>query len=212
VEIKGETLAGDSRDAAYRRRILDAARKLLELNGIDNVNMRQIAQEAGVGQGTLYRRYQHPGEIYSDLMRTSLLQFIEELEAERDRMVSGGSVSALEGMYELIVRALQYIDDNAELLAAIRCLYAGKKTLILHKTPIMKRLHDLLQSQLELAERYGETSPIDPAVTAGFLVALLSPELYMYYRDTEGLGKDRYLAGIRRLFIDGLRKQGRVRE
>ncbi|WP_276356144.1 TetR/AcrR family transcriptional regulator [Cohnella caldifontis] len=208
MENKNETEAKESRDSEYRRRILDAARKLLEQNGPDNVNMYQIAQEAGIGQGTLYRRYNHPGEIYGDLMRTSLQRFLDELEAFRDRMVSAGSASALEGLYELIVRSLQYIDDNAELLALIRCMYAGKKSLILSKTPMMQRLHDLLKSQLELAERNGETPPIDPAGTAGFLLAVLTPEQYLYYRDTAALGKDRYLAGIRRLFIDGLRIRG----
>ena len=45
------------------RRLLDAARRLFDTNGVDAVSMTQIAQEAGVGKGTLYRNFDNKVEL-----------------------------------------------------------------------------------------------------------------------------------------------------
>lgn len=45
-------------DAARNRvRILDAAERLFARHGVGNVSMDQVAAEAGVGKGTLFRRF-----------------------------------------------------------------------------------------------------------------------------------------------------------
>ena len=43
--------------ARNRRRILTAARLLVERNGADAVTMDDVATAAGVGKGTLFRRF-----------------------------------------------------------------------------------------------------------------------------------------------------------
>jgi AcrR family transcriptional regulator len=48
----------ERRDAAINRaRILEAARRLLEKEGFDSVSLERVAEEAGVGKGTVYRRF-----------------------------------------------------------------------------------------------------------------------------------------------------------
>ena len=72
----------ERRDAAeHRRRILDVAQRLFAQHGVDAVSMHQIALAAGIGQGTLYRRYRHKGELCMDLMREHHEQFAEEVAA-----------------------------------------------------------------------------------------------------------------------------------
>ncbi|WP_123042934.1 TetR/AcrR family transcriptional regulator [Cohnella candidum] len=201
-----ETDAKDQRDAEYRRRILEAARALVDRNGIDSVNMYQIAQEAGIGQGTLYRRYEHAGEIYSDMLRESVEHFLQELESWH--APSASAASALERLDDAIGRLIHYIDDNVVFLSTINCLYAGKKTFLPHKRPITQRLQGIFQDLLNDAVRQGETGELDVTLTANFLLAALSPEQYLHHRESLGYDKDMYLAGIRRLFIEGLRKRG----
>ena len=46
--------------------------------------MHQIALAAGIGQGTLYRRYRHKGELCMDLMRERHERFVEEITALLD--------------------------------------------------------------------------------------------------------------------------------
>lgn len=54
-------LAGVRREradaAANRRRILDAARRLLRARGADGLTMQAVATEAGVGKGTVFHRF-----------------------------------------------------------------------------------------------------------------------------------------------------------
>src|SRR4051794_8640134 len=60
----------ERRDAAeHRRRILIAARALFAAQGIDATNMTEIARTAHIGQGTLYRRFAHKGELCEALMK-----------------------------------------------------------------------------------------------------------------------------------------------
>src|SRR2546423_15647880 len=70
----------ERRDAMeHRRRILEVARHLFAEQGVDFVSMHQIAMAAGIGQGTLYRRYAHKGELCMDLLHERHEQFMEEI-------------------------------------------------------------------------------------------------------------------------------------
>lgn len=58
--------------AENRQRILNAALKLFEQNGVEQVSMNQIAIEAQIGPGTLYRRYRNKGELCLDLTQDNI--------------------------------------------------------------------------------------------------------------------------------------------
>src|SRR5687767_10053615 len=50
--------APERADAARNRvKILDAARGLVDRHGIENVSMDMLAEAAGVGKGTIFRRF-----------------------------------------------------------------------------------------------------------------------------------------------------------
>ncbi|MEO9176463.1 MAG: helix-turn-helix domain-containing protein, partial [Gaiellales bacterium] len=56
-------------DAARNRaRVLDAAARLFAAEGVDAVSMEEVAREAGVGKGTLYRRYADKGALSAALI------------------------------------------------------------------------------------------------------------------------------------------------
>lgn len=70
----------ERRDAAENReRILNAARKLFADHSVNEVSMHQIAQAAGIGQGTLYRRFAHKGELCNALMMDRAACFMQEV-------------------------------------------------------------------------------------------------------------------------------------
>ncbi|WP_245572655.1 TetR/AcrR family transcriptional regulator [Actinokineospora enzanensis] len=76
-------LVHERADAARnRRRILVAAQRLFAQRGVDTVTMDQIASAAGVGKGTLFRRFGDKSGLAAALL--------EEGERElRERVVSG---------------------------------------------------------------------------------------------------------------------------
>src|SRR4051794_34272066 len=54
--------------ARNREKLLCAARRLFAERGPDRVSMDEIAQEAGVGKGTLFRRFQSRGGLMRALL------------------------------------------------------------------------------------------------------------------------------------------------
>jgi AcrR family transcriptional regulator len=59
-----------------RERLLTAAAELFRRRGLD-VSMEDIAHEAGVGVGTLYRRFRNRDELIDALFHTRLAEFTE---------------------------------------------------------------------------------------------------------------------------------------
>ena len=66
VATLGGVVQEERRDAAgSRRKLLGAARRLFKSQGVDAVSMHKVGRAASVGQGTLYRRFEHEGALCS---------------------------------------------------------------------------------------------------------------------------------------------------
>jgi AcrR family transcriptional regulator len=77
------------RDAAEnRRRLLDAAATVFSERGLD-AGVEEIARVAGVGMGTLYRRFPTKDALISELVRQLLTDLVAMARAARD--VTDGS-------------------------------------------------------------------------------------------------------------------------
>jgi AcrR family transcriptional regulator len=63
--------------ARNRRKVLDAAQRLFERHGVANVSMDAIAREAGVGKGTLFRRFGDRATLALSVLEESERQFQE---------------------------------------------------------------------------------------------------------------------------------------
>src|SRR5215471_4341859 len=87
----------ERRDAAeHRQRILEVARHLFAEQGVEAVSMHQIALAAGIGQGTLYRRYAHKGELCMDLVHEHYEQFIEEIATQLEAAATSPALERLD--------------------------------------------------------------------------------------------------------------------
>ena len=105
VQPEGESRP-ERRDAAENReRILAAAERLFEARGVSAVSMAEIAQAAGVGKGTLYRRFCNKGELCLALMDSQLRAFQDERLGEMREMAAAGVayLAQLERFLEALV-------------------------------------------------------------------------------------------------------------
>ena len=65
-------------DAARNRlKILEAAERLIAQHGIENVSMDMLAQEAGVGKGTIFRRFGDRASLALSLLDEHVQAFQE---------------------------------------------------------------------------------------------------------------------------------------
>ncbi|MGG1516137.1 TetR/AcrR family transcriptional regulator [Paenibacillus oryzisoli] len=191
------------RDHEYRQRILSAARTLLTTQDLESVTMHQIAKESGVGQGTLYRRYPHIGDICSDLIKSTTQQFVGEME---ERYGSLGPDDRGLAVLETCLRDfITFVDKHVSPLAMISSMHAADKRhhTILQK-PFFVRLHGLIVPLLERAVAQGDIEPLDVTLTANIILLSLMPEPYLFHKNNLGYTKESFIDGICRLFVKGL--------
>ncbi|MDP6560525.1 MAG: TetR/AcrR family transcriptional regulator [Candidatus Binatia bacterium] len=65
--------------------IMRAALKLFVEKGIDGTTIREIAQEAGVGEGTLYRHFTGKEEMAWQLFYQNLMRFTQDLRQQVEK-------------------------------------------------------------------------------------------------------------------------------
>jgi AcrR family transcriptional regulator len=143
------------RDAARNyQRILDAAREVLGESGAD-AGMEEIAARAGVGVGTVYRRFASKDALIGELLRLAL----EELMAAVDRSLARTDGRGLE---ELLRAFGQSFADHAR--------YAN---LFLERPANDAATRRVRAAIGELTARAAAAGTVSPDVTAGDVMALV---------------------------------------
>ena len=178
--------AQERADAARnRQRILCAAQRLFDERGVQQVSMDDVAREAGVGKGTLYRRFGDRASLARSLL------------------------SEREGAFqEQLIRGLPPLGPGAPPDERLRAFGLGLMDLLEHHSPLIlaseqglpfaKYRHPVYQAyrlhvDLLLSE-HGDPD-LDVAVAAELLLAPLKAEVFLYMRDLRGLPLERIKAG-----------------
>jgi len=202
----------ERRDAAeHRQRILDVAHHLFAQQGVETVSMHQIALAAGIGQGTLYRRYANKGEICLDLLREQHQRFGEEIAA---LLAPVAAVPALERLERVLAKMVQFLEEQGTLGGLIAGTerqegLCNESDLSRHRgyqqTPWYRWLHKLLAGLLTEAVGRSELAALDIPYTADAMLAALHPAVYRFQRQERGFSPERILQGLRHIYIDGVK-------
>ena len=198
----------ERRDAAeHRQRILDVAQRLFAEHGVDAVSMHQIALAAGIGQGTLYRRYRHKGELCMDLMREHHEQFAEEIATLFAQTENAPVLERLDGVLVKMVALLDeqviFLGPIGGTLAGDECNESGRSSgFSFQQSPWYLWLHELLSEVLTEAVERGELAPLDIPFTVDTMLAILNPPFYRYQRLERGFSQERILQGLRRIYVE----------
>jgi AcrR family transcriptional regulator len=117
LPLAGDELARERADAARNReRILCAAARLVGERGIDQVSVDDIAREACVGTGTIYRRF-------GDRAGLALALLDEHTRAFQDALIAGPpplgpGAPAAARLRAFGERYLEFLEEHAEVLLA----------------------------------------------------------------------------------------------
>jgi AcrR family transcriptional regulator len=174
--------------ARNRRRILAAAARLIEERGVEHVSMDAIAADAGVGKGTLFRRFGDRSGLVMALLDERTREFQDRLirgepplgpgapPAERIIAFGRGMLALLEAHGEMLLAA----ELGARWVRGEAGVYALYRT--------------------HLAMLVRECSPeLDDEYLAEALLAPLGPETFLYLRKGRSLPLERIEAGYEQL-------------
>ncbi len=197
----------ERRDAMeHRQRILQVAQHLFALHGVGAVSMHQIAKAAGIGQGTLYRRYAHKGELCMDLLCERHERLVEDIAALFEKTKNSPILERLEGV---MAQCIAFLEEQGALLGPVAFIEM-QETLCsdvpsrLQDTPFYVWLHQLFAELLTEAVERGELVDLDITFTADAILATLNPMFYRLQRQERGLSPERILQGLRRIYIKGV--------
>ncbi len=110
--IAGSTLT--DRQAARRQRVVLAALELAADGGYEAVQMRDVAAQAGVALGTIYRYFSSKDH----LLAAAMIEWVEDLERQVGRRPPRGDTPA-ERVTDVLGRALKALGDHPDLAAAV---------------------------------------------------------------------------------------------
>lgn len=97
---------------ANKQKIIEAAREVFAEKGVA-AEMKEIAERAGVGVGTIYRNFPNKGDLMGEMLReafATMLNVVDTAEREED---------ALDGLRLALTRLYQLVEDMGWLADAI---------------------------------------------------------------------------------------------
>jgi AcrR family transcriptional regulator len=156
--------------ARNRKRILEVAAALIEEHGIEHVSMQAVAAAAGVGPGTLYRRF-------GDRAGLALALLDADTRAFQDAFLFGPpplgpGAPATERLQAFGERYCELLEEHAPLMLAGSALpgQGPEPTYVTHLAVLLR-----------------EAAPhVDPQFTAQTLLAGLHPGPFGYAREQLG--------------------------
>ena len=185
LPIVSQSLAPvERKDAARNRaRILEAARGLLKTKCIREICMDDVARAAGVGKGTVYRRFEDRASLCRALLHDEAIRLQNEV-------LKGFELPEGTPWMKRIERLLQALMDfameNAPLLSEAQAFDRGGPNRFEHPAHAWQR--DTLSLYLDRAIRAGEIGPLSTVVVADLVLAGLDPDLLQYHLQ-QGFGR-----------------------
>ena len=194
------SIGNERSDAARNReRILRASQKLFDEKSVTCVTMEEIARSAGVGKGTLYRRFPHKGFLCQALLHQPTLEF----QRYTLSMICEPGHEALKKLDVFLDSLVGFMDDNLDLLYGGHEPLYGTERLAHLSHPAHDWLRSTVLTLLRSAVREGvvEDDP-DLEYLAMALLAPLEIDLFYHQRRVQGYSRERISAGVRSLVPD----------
>ena len=173
-------------DAARNRlRILAAAARLIEEQGVEHVSMDAIAAAAGVGKGTLFRRFGDRASLMHALLDEREREFQDEVI--RGAPPLGPGAPPVERIVAFGRRLIARLELNGDLVLA-----AERGTRLVTPVYLFHRTH--------MTALIREAAPdADAEYLADVLLAPLGAELHLYMRRVRELSPEHMADGYEEL-------------
>jgi len=208
--INDETLPEDELTKRHWE-ILEAATKIFSEKGFENSRTSDIAKEANIAEGTIFRYYKTKKDLLMGLFIPMIIKFFRPMMLSSvEKIFNNDDMSIEEVIKAIFMDRLQLIRKNMPLV----------KTLVIeaaYKPEILEELREtLLPKVVEVIDRFmikniekGIFKDMDPrimtrsfmSILAGYIVLTVNfPNMFPVENDEEEVEK------MTRILLDGIRK------
>lgn len=133
-------------EAETQTRILKAARKLFARRGYDGTTTKDLAQEAGVAEGTLFRHFETKKAILIEVATQGWIEILTDLLTELSEMASYKAIA------QVMRKRMLNLHQNADLLRV--CFMEAQ----FHPELSEKIQSDVIVKMTDVAEAFFETA------------------------------------------------------
>ena len=185
--------------AVNRQQILMAARQLFDQRGVEQVTMDEIARAAGVGKGTLYRRYPDKSALVVELMDSCFVNFERETLDEIQSSSTSEDASAIDQLHAFLDRLIDWTEEHTPYLGVIADQSEGARRGSGRCGPIYRWLHGVVDYLLRQATAAGEANIVDTVYVADVILSAVDVDLYVFQRRERHYSPEQIRAGIHQL-------------
>lgn len=159
---------------ARRKQIIEGALRVFARTGLSNFKMAEVAEEAGVGKGTLYEYFSSKEELIMGAVGDFMLEFEQFVAAHVEGLAS--PVEKIEGMIRF---SIEYCLENEDRLDALLDFYAvgiprsGGGPALMDLGPRYQSVIQWVGSLISEGIEQGTLRPVDPEFVASMILAML---------------------------------------
>jgi len=191
--------------AGKRERILEAAVKVFAAEGFYNAKVAQIAQEAGVADGTIYLYFKSKDDLLISLFEHRMEDINAHLREELQR--AGSAVDKLRAVVKLHLGLVQENRHMAEVICVE--LRQSSKFIKEYANPKFGEFLRLIAGAIAEGQKSGELrSDVEPPLVARAMFGALDEiSLAWLVKGKDRIDLPRATEQMCSLFIEGLRKK-----
>jgi AcrR family transcriptional regulator len=153
-----------SRRKNRREEIVAATVRLVAKQGVTATPIRQIASEAGVTEGALYRHFENK----DDLCQQAYQQIVADMAVEKERILKSPEVSLASRLHGWIRLSFEYFDKYPEAFT-----YVLLTPYDFAESDISRRQGRMLTEWLANATRAGDLPDMDPVLSMALFSGLM---------------------------------------
>ena len=181
-----------------RRYILEATERMLQTRGLARLTNKEIAQEAGCAEGTLYNHFATKEALILAAIEENLPDFLTVVREDR---IGQGSIEA--NVQEIALAAIRYYRKLVPLATA---LFADMELLAHFRNWMQEhgggplRIYEIVARYIAGEQRFGRLKQeLDPFSFAALLLGTCHQYVFVQYfqgQDPFPVSEDQFVAGV----------------
>jgi len=152
-----------------RHRILLAAQKLFAYRGYDGTTTKDLAHQANVSEGTLFRHFPHKKDILIELATNGWVEILTDLLTELSEMANYQEIA------QIMRRRMVHANNNLDLMKI--CFFESQFHPELREriqTEVINKMNDVAEVFFQSAIDKGIYRPLNPKIVAQVFLGMFA--------------------------------------